>query len=60
MTDSREVLLMISKDMADDAKAFWGRPFNGATVGEALGNLQAAVARMAEILAEMQAPEGGA
>jgi hypothetical protein len=40
----------IIADMENDAVVFQGRSFNGATVGEYLGNLGAAVAALAEIM----------
>lgn len=55
--DMRRVLAMISNDMADDASRFNGQPFNGKTVAEYLGSMGAAVAAVAEILAEVIADD---
>ena len=41
---------MIAKDMENDAKNFYGKPFNGKTVAEYFGNQGAAVSALAEIL----------
>ena len=45
-----EVLAMISKDMADDAKNLDGKPFNGITVAEHFGKQGAAIAALADIM----------
>lgn len=45
-----EVLEMVAKDMKDDAANFDGRPFNGKTVAEYLGNQGAAIAALADVL----------
>ncbi len=45
-----EVLREIVRDMENDAREFDGRPFNGKTVAEYLGNLGAAIAAIAEIV----------
>ncbi len=51
MEDKRiKVLGMIAEDMANDAKNFDGRPFNGKTVAEYFGNQGAAIASLAEIV----------
>ena len=51
MLDNRKnVLEMIARDMKNDAKEFDGRPFNGRTVAEYLGNLGAAIAALADIV----------
>lgn len=48
-----ETLKEISKDMAADAKAFDGQPFNGKTVATYLGYQGAAIAAIAELLAQV-------
>ncbi len=48
-----ELLEMIAKDMATDAREFDGRPFNGKTVAEYLGNQGAAIAALANIVKSM-------
>ena len=52
-----ERLLEICKDIAADAKAdatnFDGKPFNGRTVAEYFGNHGAAIAALADIVAEL-------
>lgn len=48
-----EVLEMIAKDQADDAKNFEGAPFTGRTVAEYLGNQGAAIAALAQIIKEL-------
>jgi hypothetical protein len=45
-----EVLEMIAKDQADDAKNFDGAPFTGRTVAEYFGNQGAAIAALANIV----------
>ena len=45
-----EVLEMIAADMKSDAEKFDGRPFDGKTVAEYLGNLGAAIATLADIM----------
>lgn len=45
-----EVLKEIAKDMANDAKNFDGKPFNGRTVAEYFGNQGAAIAALADIV----------
>jgi len=45
-----EVLEMIAKDQADDAKKFEGAPFTGRTVAEYFGNQGAAIAALANII----------
>lgn len=47
------VLSMIAQDMIDDATKYEGKPFNGAIVGEYFGNLGAAIAALADIVAIM-------
>lgn len=47
---ARMVCRDIAIDMMADAEAFDGKPFNGRTVAEYLGNLGAAVAALADIL----------
>lgn len=49
--DVVNVLRMIARDMGEDAKAFDGKPFTGATVAEYMGNQGAAIAALANILA---------
>jgi len=46
------VLRTIAKDMREDAEAFDGQPFSGRTVAEYMGNHGAAIAAIAEILAD--------
>lgn len=46
------VLRTIAQDMAEDAKAFDGQPFTGRTVAEYMGRHGAAIASLAEILAD--------
>jgi DNA mismatch repair protein MutH len=48
-----EVLEMIATDMVNDAKDLDGKPFNGRTVAEALGNQGAAIATLARIIKTM-------
>ncbi len=50
MSKEIEVLEMIATDMKNDAREFEGRPFNGKTVAEYLGNLGAAIAALADIV----------
>ncbi len=50
---ARETLQMIAEDMAADAKAFDGRPFNGRTVAEYFGNQGAAIAALARIIEQV-------
>jgi len=45
-----EVLEMIAKDQADDAKKFEVAPFTGRTVAEYFGNQGAAIAALANII----------
>ena len=45
-----KVLEMISQDMADDAKNFDGKPFNGRTVAEYFGHQGAAISALADII----------
>lgn len=54
MTAARRVatLRRVVADMADDAAALEGAPFDGATLGVALGHLMAAVATTARALAD--------
>ena len=47
------VLTTIHLDMAADASAFDGKPFNGRTVAEYFGNQGAAIAAVARIVAEL-------
>ena len=47
-----KVLDMIQDDMANDAKAFDGQPFNGKTVATYFGNQGAAIAALARIIKE--------
>ena len=47
---ARNALAEIAKDMAEDAKNFDGKPFNGRTVAEYFGNQGAAIAALANIL----------
>lgn len=49
----REVLATIAADMAADAHTLEGEPFNGATVGEYLGHLGAAVAVLAQVVSTL-------
>jgi hypothetical protein len=50
--DPATVLRTIAQDMAEDAKAFDGQPLTGRTVAEYMGNQGAAIAAIAEILAD--------
>ena len=60
MTHPRsETLKMIATDMKNDAEKFEGRPFNGKTVSEYLGNLGAAVATLADIVRETEEDKEG-
>jgi hypothetical protein len=43
----------IAADMADDAREFDGKPFNGRTVAEYFGNQGAAIAALANIVREL-------
>ncbi len=52
-TKVRDVLKMIADDMAADSKNFECAPFNGRTVATYLGNLGAAVAALAGIIATL-------
>jgi hypothetical protein len=45
-----QVCDMIANDMAADASAFDGRPFNGKTVAEYFGHQGAAIAALAKII----------
>lgn len=45
-----KVLQMISDDMAQDAKDFDGKPFNGKVVAEYFGNQGAAISALADIM----------
>ena len=54
-----KVLETISKDMANDARNFDGRPFDGKTVAEYFGNQGAAIATLAQILESTIENEGG-
>ncbi len=45
-----KVLDMIIEDMENDAKNFDGKPFNGKTIAEYLGNQSAAIATLAKII----------
>ena len=47
---AREVCKDIAADMEADASAFDGKPFNGRTMGEYLGNHGASIAALARIL----------
>ena len=47
-----KVLNMIQEDMANDASAFDGQPFNGKTVATYFGNQGAAIAALAKIIEE--------
>lgn len=51
--DVLNVLGMIVADAKTDAENFDGRPFNGATVGEALGNHGASITILAEIIRKL-------
>ena len=46
----KRILKDIAQDAADDASAFDGKPFNGRTMGEYLGNHGASIAALARIL----------
>lgn len=48
-----EVLEMIKDDAEKDAKEFDGKPFNGRTVAEYIGNHGAAIAALANIVTEL-------
>jgi len=50
MKDKIRILKMIADDMANDAKNFDGKPFNGKTVAEYFGNQGAAIAALADIV----------
>lgn len=52
-----EICTDISEDMANDASHFDGKPFNGRTVAEYLGNQGAAIAALAKLIAELYAKE---
>jgi hypothetical protein len=54
-----EVMQMVVDDMASDAKAFDGKPFNGRTVAEYFGNQGAAIAAVAKAVAELAVGERG-
>jgi len=45
-----DVLTAIENDMANDAAAFDGKPFNGRTVAEYFGNQGAAISALASIV----------
>jgi len=53
ITRAGEILSTISADMANDAREFDGKPFNGRTVAEYLGNQGAAIAALADVLARI-------
>ena len=48
------VLAMIAEDMANDAKEFDGKPFNGKTVSEYLGRHGAAIAALATTILRLE------
>jgi hypothetical protein len=50
LAKAREVCAEIAKDMAEDAKNFDGRPFNGRTGAVYFGNQGAAIAALAGII----------
>lgn len=58
MESKSKVLEMIATDMKNDAKKFDGRPFNGKTVAEYLGNQGAAIAALANIVKSIVETEG--
>lgn len=45
-----QVCQMIAKDVRNDAKEFDGKPFNGKTMAEYMGNHGAAINTLAQIL----------
>jgi hypothetical protein len=58
MKDKIKVLEMIAEDMANDAKNFDGKPFNGRTVAEYFGSHGAAIAALANIIKSVLLKEG--
>lgn len=48
-----EVMGLVSHDMENDVKNFEGKPFNGRTLGEAHGQLCAAVQAVAKALKQI-------
>ena len=48
-----EVCEQISKDVENDARTFDGKPFNGRTMAEYMGNHGAAIKALADILSEV-------
>ena len=52
MSNDIEVLAMIEKDTAEDAKRFGGQPFTGKTVAEYFGCHGAAIRALARIVRE--------
>jgi hypothetical protein len=58
----RSVCREVRQDMANDARDFDGKPFDGRTVAEYFGNQGAAIAALANILDEVLAErkKGGA
>jgi hypothetical protein len=50
--DTVTVLRTIAQDMREDAKDFDGKPFTGVVVAHYFGNLGAAIAAVAEVLAD--------
>jgi len=59
MLSKKEVLHMVAKDMKNDAQEFEGKPFNGKNVATYLGNLGAAVAVLATIIASIEEVKNG-
>ncbi len=57
MEDKIRVLETIAADMANDAKNFDGKPFNGRTVAEYFGYQGAAIAALADILKSVLSEE---
>ena len=57
MDDRIRILEMIAADMANDAKNFDGKPFNGRTVAEYFGYQGAAIAALADILISVLSEE---
>ena len=56
MTDKKrmlEVCEQISKDVENDARDFDGKPFNGRTMAEYMGNHGAAIKALADILSQI-------
>ena len=50
LEEIKRILNDIAQDAADDASTFDGKPFNGRTMGEYLGNHGASIAALARII----------